>query len=98
MWKPTKKDKRSEAEKEVDEKITKLAKNAKDQSEIDSVLRTMKYRQELEELKKGPRLKPDTLVTAGVSIGSILLILFREELGNKIINSKALGFVLRGRV
>lgn len=98
MNNPIKKDKRTEAEKEVDEKITKLAKEAKDQSEIDAVLKTMKYRAELEDTKKGPKLKPDTLVTAGVSLASILLILFREEMGNKIINSKALGFVLRGRV
>lgn len=98
MKNPFKKDKRTEAEKEIDEKITQLAKDAKDQSEIDSVLETMRCRQEIEDLKKGPKLKPDTLVTAGVSIASVLLILFREEMGNKIINSKALSFVLRGRV
>lgn len=41
-------------------------------------------------------VSPDTLVTCGTSLASILLMLNYEKLG--VIRSKALSFIIKGRV
>lgn len=91
-------DKRTEAEKAIDSKIEKLAKDSKSQSDVDNVLNLMKKRKEISSINSRPKLKLDTVVTAGVSLASVILILCAEEFGDQIVRSKSLGFVLRGRV
>lgn len=39
-----------------------------------------------------------TLLTLGISLSQILLILNAEEIALKVVHSKALGFLVRGRV
>lgn len=55
-----------------------------------------KYRTYTEMLKPSWEIKPDTLLVVGGNLLGILLILNFERLD--IVRSKAMGFVLKGRV
>lgn len=61
------------------------------QSRLDALERLMKIKGE-----KPKRVSRDTIVTVGGSIVTVLIIVFAEE--TRVLTSKALGFVLKGRV
>lgn len=98
MPKITKKDKRSHAEKVISEKIDKLADEAQTPEEITKVQRMIANKQEIENGKKKTilGLPPETVFTGVVSLVQIGAIIKAEDL--KVITSKALGFVHKGRL
>lgn len=113
-----KKDRRTNLEKEIDEELSKLMKEIRDQevktaglneeernkklseakrqkmSDLDKMLEIAEKRQKLDSAKW--KFSPDTLLVVGGNLLGIGLILSHEKLN--VISSKALGFVLRGRV
>lgn len=98
MPKITKKDKRSHAEKVIEEKINDLADKAVSPEEITKV-QQMISNQEM--IKNGRKktilgLPPETVFTGIVSLVQIGAIIKAEDL--KVITSKALGFVHKGRL
>lgn len=94
----TKKDKRSHAEKVIEEKIDKLADEAQTPEEISKVQRMIENEQEIKNSKKKTilGLPPETVFTGVVSLVQIGAILKAEDL--KVVTSKALSFVHKGRL
>lgn len=94
----TKKDKRSEAEKIIDEKIDAYAKAANGPDEIMNAQRMIRNREEIENGKRKTilGLPPETVFTGAVSLVQIGAIIKAEEL--KVLTSKALSFVHKGRL
>lgn len=89
----TRKDKRSDAEKAVDAFLDDELCNANSLDEISTILSLMEKRNALRE-KKG--VDPNTKAVVLGNLLGILLILGYEK-GN-VITTKALGFIIRGRV
>jgi len=87
----TRKDKRTDAEKIIDENIMKLAEEAKTADECDGVIGLLEKR-----YPKKEKIKPDTKAMIFANLVGILLILCFEKLN--IITTKALSFVMKGRV
>lgn len=95
MLKITKKEKRTEAEIRVDEQIDWLAGRAESPEDVQKILRLLKERKDLNHIDK-KKLSPDTiLVVAGNLVGILLLVGYEHA---HVITSKALGFILKGRV
>lgn len=94
----TKKDNRSHAEKVIEEKIDRLADDAKTPEEISKVQRMIANEQEIKNGKKKTilGLPPETVFTGAVSLVQIGAILKAEDL--KVVTSKALSFVHKGRL
>lgn len=94
----TKKDKRSEAEKVIDKKIEEFAKAAEKPEEIIDAQRMIRNQEEIQNGRKKTimGLSPETVFTGVVSLVQIAAILKAEDL--KVITSKALGFVHKGRL
>lgn len=88
-----KKDKRSEAEKNIDESIDRLAKDAKQPHQVDAVLDLMDKRKKLDSKDS---ISPNTIATVSANLLGIGMILYHEKV--HVISSKALGFVFKGRV
>lgn len=93
-----KKDKRTELEKERDELIELLRKTS---PELDAYAEHLSVIERLDKLiaeeeKRRPHASPDTIITAIAGSVQVGAILFREQFHN--VTSKALGFVLKGRV
>lgn len=86
-------DKRTELEKEIDKQISILASEAKTPDEIQGVMDLMSKRQQL---GKKQTVSPDTLAIVAGNLLGIVLILGYEKAN--IITTKALGFILKGRV
>jgi hypothetical protein len=93
MFKITGRDKRSDLEKGIDEKIQKLFEEAEKPEQLEEVLKLIKQRQGLNEKK---RPSPDAWLTFAGSLAGICLILWHEKAD--VITSKAMGWVMRGRV
>ena len=90
-----KRDKISEMQREIDIHICDLMKEAKTPEEVEGVIELLKKRNEM--VATRPRLiKPDTIALIAANLLGIGLILSYEKLN--VITSKALGFVIRGRV
>jgi hypothetical protein len=87
-------DRRSKVEREIDSKIEGLLEEAKSGEEIEQVIDLVKGRHEM--LAGKPRIKPDTWLIVAGNLAGIVLILKHEQLN--VISTKALGFILRGRV
>ncbi len=92
------KDKRTELEKEIDDEIEYLRSIACDVEDYEQ-----KYDDELTRLERLKKLKdekksisPDTLLVVLANLLGIALILGYEKAG--VVTSKAMNFVLRGRV
>jgi len=90
----TKNEKRTELERLIDEKLEIFAEDSKEIDDIREVIELMERREKLKE-KKFP-VSPDTVAIVVGNLLGIGLILGYERAG--IITTKALGFVLRGRV
>ena len=88
---PGLKDKRTETEKCIDDKIESLAKATDTSESVDDVLELMVKRRDL---NKKDRIKPDTIALIAGNIGGLLLVLHYERFN--VVASKALQFVIKG--
>lgn len=93
MLKITKKDKRTELEKEIDKRLDTMVRTAQTPEQVKAVMELMDKRKQLDEKKT---VSPDTMAVIAGNLLGILLILTYEKAN--VITTKALGFVLRGRV
>ena len=92
----TRKDKPMTPEETLNVQIDILAKNAQDPEEISKVLTLLKQKEELRKLKRARFPSPDSVMQVVANLGGILIITQHEKLN--VIASKALGFVIKGRV
>ena len=91
------KDKRTKLEKEIDdavEVLSMLKKWTPEYTKVSSNIETLMKAQSYD--GKRQVIKWDTLLTVGGNLAGIILILNYEKLD--IITTKAIGFVLKGRV
>lgn len=93
MLKSIKRDRRSTAEKLFDEKLEDQLRDADSLDEISEIMTLMGKRAELGNKR---RISLDTMATIACNLIGIVLILEYER--THVIASKALGFVIRGRV
>lgn len=91
----TKKDKRTDLMKEIDKQLAILAEEAQTPEQINDIVELLKKREDLKD-KKRFKVSPDTIAVIAGNLLGIGLILSYEKLN--VISTKALGFVLRGRV
>ncbi len=91
----TKRDKRTQVEREIDKQLDILISRARTPEEISEMLSLMERRDELREKKK-VHVSPDTIAIIAGNLAGILLILNYEQFN--VVSSKALGFVIKGRV
>lgn len=98
MPKFTKKDKRSEAEKVIDDKVLVYANSATKADEILNAQRMIKNQEEIQNGKKKTilGLPPETIFTGMISLIQIGAILKAEDI--RAVTSKALSFVHKGRL
>ena len=90
----TKRDKRTKVERLIDEQLEILMSQAQTPKEVSEVLALMERRDELKSKKKS--VSPDTIAIIAGNLLGIILILGYEKAN--VITTKALGFVIRGRV
>ncbi len=86
-------DRRSDVEKLFDEQLEVQLKDAESLEDIGDVLSMMERRNELRNKR---RVSPDTIAIVVCNLLGIILILEHER--SHVIASKALGFIIRGRV
>lgn len=94
----TKRDKRTNLEKEIDQvliDLSALPPQSKDYATIVMHLETL-YKLKLEEKEKDHKIKPDAIIIVAGNLLGILLIMNYEK--TNVITTKALSFVLKGRV
>lgn len=96
MPKITKKDKRSHAEKVIEEKINILADDAETPEDISKVQRMIQNQEEIKNSKKKTifGLSPETVFTGAVSLVQIGAIIKAEDI--RALTSKAMNFVHKG--
>jgi len=90
----TKSTKKLKIERRIDEKLDKLLDEAKTPEEISKVVILVTDKYKMQTAK--PCIKPDTIALIAANLLGIVLILHYEKLD--VVTSKALGFVVRGRV
>ena len=98
MPKFTKKDKRSHAEKVIEQKIDAYADEADTPEKVTRVQAMLKNQEEIKnsKQKKILGLPPETVFTGAVSLVQIGAIIKAEDL--RALTSKAMGFVHKGRL
>ncbi len=89
----TKHNKRNEVEKLIDEHLEVMLVEAETKQDISEVLLLM---ERYKDLKKKKQFSPDTLLVVAGNLLGIVLILNYEKLN--VVTTKALTFVIRGRV
>lgn len=92
----TKHDKRTNIEREMDSLISELQECEVISEEYSLILDRVERLNKIRLSDKGNGISPDTLVVVGGNLAGILLILGYERVN--IITTKALGFVIKGRV
>lgn len=93
MKKAFKRDRRSDVEKKFDEQLKLRLEEAESLEDISEALSIMERQRELGNKR---RISPDTIaIVAGNLIGIVIILGFER---GHIITTKALGFILRGRV
>lgn len=102
----TKKDRRTMLEKEID-RIYEAMSEVTDQGSSeyqrleDSLQKLADVQKTYKEATDNSKFSGEVLkalIVGGVSMAQTLLILYREEIALKVISSKALSFILKGRV
>lgn len=96
MIKLTKKDKRTNLEKEIDNLLELMRLESPGSNEYRAILDDLERLYKAKSLEKDRDVSPDTIAIVAGNLAGILLILKYEELN--VITSKALSFVLKGRV
>lgn len=74
----------------------KLKTRLEEAEDLEDLAETMSLMEKLNDLRSKSRISPDTMAIIGGNLLGILLILEYERV--HVISSKALGFVMRGRV
>lgn len=92
----TKKDKRTNLEKEIDQLIQDMRVVAPNSESYSAMAENLEKLCKANSYKSDRHISPDTLAVVAGNLIGIGLILNHERL--EVISSKALGFVLRGRV
>lgn len=91
----TKKDKRTHAEKKMDDLINSMADNATDAKSAGEVLDLMKKREDLAS-SKAKKVDPNLVLNLAANTAWIVSILHTEQV--RSVTSKAMNFVFRGRL
>ena len=91
-----KRDKRTNLEKEIDSVIQRMSKHQPDSAEYSAIAENIEKLYKARTYENVKRVSPDTIAIIAGNLLGIVLILGYEKAG--VITSKALGFVLRGRV
>ena len=96
MLKLTKKDKRTNLEKEIDRILKEAEYLNPDSEKYSQIAENIERLYKAKSYEKDSKVSPDTMAVIIGNILGIVLILGYEK--TNIITSKALGFVLKGRV
>jgi hypothetical protein len=91
-----KKDKRSVVEKVMDEKLEKLCKDAQTKEEVHEAIGSVDRWQDIKAKKHKMPVSWETIAIIAGNLLGIALILNHERVN--VVTSKALGFVMKGRV
>lgn len=92
----TKKDKRTNLEKEIDDVLKEMELLDKDSDEYKKRVVILERLYKAKSMDTNRRVSPDTIaVVAGNLLGILVILNFEKA---NVITSKALGFVLKGRV
>ena len=94
--KSPKKDKRTNLEKEIDSVLEKMSSLDPDSKEYSDMMNNLGKLFDAKSKEKDRKISPDTIVIVACSLLEIVLMLNFEKTG--VITSKALGFVIKGRV
>lgn len=92
----TKRDKRTNLEKEIDEVIAHMASIGPDTKEYTAMAANLEMLYKAKATEKSRSISPDTIAVIVGNLIGIILIINYEQTG--IVTTKALGFVLRSRV
>ena len=92
----TKKDKRTNLEKEIEAVITYMSALAPDSVEYTTIVTNLEKLCKARDDEKSREVKPDTYWIVGGNIVGIVLVLCYEKID--IITSKAFGLIIKGRV
>jgi methionyl-tRNA formyltransferase len=94
----TKKDKRTNLEKEIDSVLKKMSTYMPDSTEYTAMATNLErlYKAKANEKERSCIVSPDTIAIIAGNLLGIVLILGYEK--TDTITSKALGFIIRGRV
>lgn len=87
---------RSNLDREIDDVISGLRDLDEGTEEYEIVLENLEKLHKIKNLEKSNKISPDTIAVVVGNLVGILVILNYER--TEIVASKALGFVLRGRV
>jgi hypothetical protein len=96
MFNLTGKDKRTKLEKEIEDLLAEMRLFKRSSPEYSTMAENVKILYEAKSCEKQRHVSPDTIAQGMFSIGGILLILNFEKIGS--LTSKAVGFVIKGRV
>ena len=91
-----KKDKRTNLEKEIDNVLVKLNGLSSDSKEYQTVSENLKRLYEAKSCERQRSISPDTIAVVAGNLLGIALILWHEK--TEIITTKALAFIIKGRV
>jgi len=92
----TRKDKRTNLEREIDSVLLKMSTLTPDSKEYTAMTKNLEVLYKARNEEKPCKIKPDTILVVAANLLGIVLILGYEE--TNIIRSKAMSFVLKGRV
>lgn len=92
----TKKDKQTKLEKEIDAVIRQMSALSADSEKYTAMAENLERLYKAKSYDSTSRISPDTVAVIAGNLLGIMLILGYEK--TNIVTSKAMGFVLRGRV
>lgn len=92
----TKKDKRTQLEKEIDDVLSGMKCLAKNSKEYEVTIGHLETLYKAKSTEKCNRVSRDTMAIIAGNLMGILLILHYEKLD--VITSRAVGFIIKGRV
>lgn len=81
---------------EIDSVLEELQYHEKDSKEYAQILSQLEKLMKMQDMKRGRHLKPDTVAQIAANLAGIGLILNYEKLS--VITTKALGFIIKGRL
>lgn len=81
---------------EIDSVLEELQYHEKDSKEYAQILSQLEKLMKMKDMNHNHHLKPDTVAQIAANLAGIGLILNYEKVG--VITSKALGFVIKGRL
>lgn len=89
-------DEREDLKKEIDETFKEMKYFDKDSDEYQLLLKNLERLLKAQNEKSRSKISPDTIAVVVGNLAGILLILHYEKVN--VITSRALGFVIKGRV